>query len=338
MTILTLHPNDHIEMEARADGTRRIHVFDSDTILAVNTAWAAERPLLVRGEPGVGKTQLAEAVAKQTNRKFIPFVVNSKTEASDLLWRFDAVKRLADAQLFGAIGRELFGDADENSEADRVHTIRNRVNHELAEGQYIKPGPLWWAFDWHSAQRQNEISQANSPYPGSIGDPANGCVVLIDEIDKAETDVPNGLLAALGDTQFQPFGIDKPVRVGDTRPLVVITTNEERSLPDAFLRRCIVHFIDLPDSTEEELSEHLVARGQQHFPKADEKVLLEVAKQLYQDRVAAKRQQLKPYPGQAEYIDLVRAVCQQESKTSKQLDLLKRISKFALKKNRGVSA
>ncbi|MCH7726792.1 MAG: AAA family ATPase, partial [Planctomycetes bacterium] len=222
MSFLQIKSDQCVELDVRDDGTRRVHVFDDDSILAANMAWAAERPLLVRGEPGVGKSQLAEAVARHTNRKFISFVVDSKTEARDLLWRFDAVKRLADAQLIGAMGRELSAGKPE-SEDQQMQTIRQCVNVDLAEGQYIKPGPLWWAFDWQSAQSQDEISHANSPYPGYIGDPANGCVVLIDEIDKAESDVPNGLLAALGAQEFQPFGLDTPVRQGENRPLVIIT-------------------------------------------------------------------------------------------------------------------
>ena len=336
MRLVELSPNEHIELEVRVDGTRRVHVFDDDMILAVNTAWAAERPLLVRGEPGVGKSQLAEAVANHTDRKFLPFVVDSKTEARDLLWRFDAVKRLGDAQMLGVIGRELC--SDDTPSAERLHTIRTGVDQELSENKYIKPGPLWWAFDWQSALDQNNVSQANSPYPGSRGDQANGCVVLIDEIDKAETDVPNGLLGALGAKEFQPFGIAQPICVNDMRPLVIITTNEERSLPDAFVRRCIVHFIDVPDTTEDDLIQYLVGRGQQHFPKVDLEVLREAAHQLHQDRAEAKRQQFKPYPGQAEYLDLIRAVCCQEEEVDKQRDLLRRISKFALKKNRGATA
>jgi hypothetical protein len=154
----------------------------------------------------------------------------------------------------------------------------------------------------------------------------------------AETDVPNGLLAALGGTEFQPFGIDRPIRAGDRRPLVIITTNEERALPDAFVRRCIVHFMDVPDTTEDELVSYLVNRGTHHFPTVAGEVLREAAVLLYKDRTDAKRHQLKPYPGQAEFLDLIRAVRDQTQDRGEQSALLKRISKFALKKNRGVSA
>jgi MoxR-like ATPase len=337
MTLLTLQPNTPVPIEQHDDGSRRVHVFDQDTILAVNMAWAAERPLLVRGEPGVGKSQLAEAVAKHTNRKFIPFVVDSKTESRDLLWRFDAVKRLADAQLIATLGCGQCGDGDGRPEAEQLQAIRDRAHDDLAEGLYVKPGPLWWAFDWPSALTQDERSHGQAPYRNHDGDPESGAVLLIDEIDKAESDVPNGLLVALGEKRFQPFGLNEPVKMDGKRPLVVITTNEERSLPDAFIRRCIVHFIDLPDAGEDELTEHLTSRGRHHFPNAQDDVLREAARQLYQDRIEAKRQQRTPYPGQAEYLDLVRAVCRQETQPGRQRELLRRISKFALRKNRGAT-
>lgn len=337
MTLLKLPPNTPVEIEQYDDDNRRVHVFDEDTILAVNMAWAAERPLLVRGEPGVGKSQLAEAVAIATNRKFIPFVVDSRTESRDLLWRFDAVKRLADAQLIGTLGCAQCGDGDGRPGVEEIQAIRDRAHDDLAEQLYVKPGPLWWAFDWPSALTQDERSHAQTSYRNHDGDPNNGAVLLIDEIDKAESDVPNGLLVALGDKRFQPFGLNEPVRMDGKRPLVVITTNEERSLPDAFIRRCIVHFIDLPDASEEELTNHLVGRGQCHFPNTDVDVLREAARQLYQDRIEAKRQQRTPYPGQAEYLDLVRAVRFQEKQPDRQRELLRRISKFALKKNRGAT-
>ncbi|MEO1616733.1 MAG: MoxR family ATPase [Planctomycetota bacterium] len=346
--MLDLQPTHHVTLESFDDCTERVHVFDEDSILAVNMAWSARRPLLVRGEPGVGKSQLAEAVARHTNRKFIPFVVDSKTEARDLLWRFDAIKRLADAQLIGAMRhptppasalQAAASNEPDKSEDDSngFATIRDQISQQLAERNYVQPGPLWWAFDWQSAKTQDEVSHACSPYPQQTGDSANGCVVLIDEIDKAESDVPNGLLAALGAREFQPFGFDGKISVGDPPPLVIVTTNEERTLPDAFVRRCLVHFIDLPDDSEQELCDHLVPRGQVHFPEVAEEVLREAALQLHKDRKEAKGQNRRPYPGQAEYLDLVRAVRDQQGDTASQLALLRRASKFALKKNRGVT-
>jgi MoxR-like ATPase len=139
------------------------------------------------------------------------------------------------------------------------------------------------------------------------GDPRNGALLLIDEIDKAESDVPNGLLEALGAGSFPAPGKPAPITAIGEPPLVVITTNEERTLPDAFIRRCLVLHLRLPDQRED-LIAHLVARGQAHFPHAPEAVLRRAAELLVQDREKARREHWLPLPGQAEYLDLVRAV------------------------------
>lgn len=136
--------------------------------------------------------------------------------------------------------------------------------------------------------------------------------MLIDEIDKAESDVPNGLLEALGAGSFPVLGQNVAVTAKGAPPLVVITTNEERSLPDAFIRRCLVLHLRLPDK-HEELIGRLIARAQAHFPvkqfpAAQETVLRRAADLLIQDRETAKRESWLPLPGQAEYLDLVRAV------------------------------
>ena len=320
---------------------QRAHQFDEDSVLAVQTAYAAERPLLVRGEPGVGKSQLAEAVAAATNRRFIPFVVDSNTDSRDLLWRFDAVKRLADAQLVGALKtRSKTVENEDGEDCDPIGLSKE----SLAERNYIIPGPLWEGFDWKGAEDQKsslniEKGNTESDRPAKDGNAQelDGCVVLIDEIDKGETEVPNGLLQALGSGEFTPQGFPRPVVMKEPRPLVIITTNEERALPDAFMRRCIVHYIDLPDASQEDLEKHLTQRGRVHFPSLDEEVLSTAARQLFEDRADAKQRQLRPFPGQAEYLDLLRAVSKQESKKDHQLALLTRIAKFALNKNRGRS-
>jgi MoxR-like ATPase len=201
----------------------RVHAFDKRSVGAVNAALAAQRPLLVRGETGVGKTQLAEAVAARLQRAFYPFTVDARTESRDLLWRFDAVMRLAQAQLCAVLYRD---DAES-------------VKRELAVTNFVHPGPLWWAFDAASAQAAN----SGRPPPGPKENARrmkNGWVVLIDEIDKAESDVPNGLLEALGAGQFTPEGYEQAVTITGVPPLIIITTNEERVLPDAFVRRCLV--------------------------------------------------------------------------------------------------
>ncbi|MBF0614464.1 MAG: MoxR family ATPase [Magnetococcales bacterium] len=294
----------------------QVHVFDAQSIEAVNAALAARRPLLVRGEPGTGKSQLAHAVAIQLKRAFISCVVDARTEPGDLMWRFDAVERLAEAQLAASLGLKP-----------------EQIGARLAVTRYLRPGPLWWAFDWDDAK-----GRANPGNSGMYAEPeewqvADGTVLLIDEIDKAESDVPNSLLEALGIGRFTPSGMTEPIRMHKTSPLVVITTNEERALPDAFLRRCLVLFLELP-ADEAELVALLSARARRHFPQAKPEILKEAAIQLAQDRAEAKRNQWFPLPGQAEYLDLVRAVLALHPDDLRgQRRVLRQIGRYVLRKH-----
>ena len=157
-------------------GPEAVHVFGQDEIDAINAALAARRPLLVRGEPGIGKSQLARAAAAVLGRAFLQQVVDARTESRDLLWHYDAVARLAQAQLLGALGR---------SDSAACLDISS-----LAVESFLHPQVMWWAFNWEEAQRQaRQVRQPEPPQPDG-GDYRNGCLVLIDEIDKAETDVP----------------------------------------------------------------------------------------------------------------------------------------------------
>jgi len=308
----------------------QVHVFDDDTIQAVNAALAAQRPLLVRGEPGSGKSQMARAVAVELKRAYIQYVMDARTESRYLLWHFDAVGRLAQAQYRRAAGED-----------------REVMESELAVEKFLRPGPLWWAFHWESAESKTETGSAFAPAT-FVHKPAGwtrqtGCVLLIDEIDKAEPDVPNGLLEALGNMQFTPFGRTKPVTAeqGDAHPFVVITSNEERALPDAFVRRCLCLTLILPETGEEKdqaketaFVDWFVNRGRAHFPDAAANVLEEAARQLRRDRRQAEKDHLRPLPGQAEYIDLLRAVRDlAPGDEKKQLEKLKQVSRFVLKKH-----
>jgi MoxR-like ATPase len=296
-----------------------VHVFDQDSIQAVNAALAARRPLLVRGEPGIGKSQLARAAAKALQRVYVPFVVDARTESRDLLWHFDAVARLAEAQLCGAL---------------RSHTDSQELQRRLNDQNFIRPGPLWWVFDWDDARKQaGRVGAAVPPQPDG-GQPENGAVVLIDEIDKAESDVPNGLLEALGAGRFTPQGRAESVTISEIMPLVLITTNEERALPDAFVRRCLVLYLALPTDGDT-LIQLLVGRGAAHFPAADREVLQVAAQLLVQDREAAQREHVSPLPGQAEYLDLVRAVLGLDADPQRQKQILHEVRKFVLKKQQG---
>ncbi|MBF0213229.1 MAG: MoxR family ATPase [Magnetococcales bacterium] len=300
---------DRIDDQAHLLGVEEIH--------AINAAIASGRPLLVRGEPGTGKSQMARAAAKLLNRAFVRHVVDSHTESRDLLWQYDAVHRLAEAQLAGALRQE-------------PETIREG----LSVSRFIQPGPMWWAFDWQGALEQ-------ARHTGTVAEPEqldgglwkNGSVLLLDEIDKAETEVPNGLLEVLGNRCFTPKGIGNAVRMTGNLPLVIITTNEERTLPDPFLRRCLVLFLELPEE-KETLLDFLVERGQVHFPKASATFLREAAGLLYTQRRKALDTRISPLPGQAEYLDLLRAVLNLTSSAKERDELLKILAGFTLNKNR----
>ena len=297
------------------------HVFEEKDIDAIHVALGAERPLLLRGDPGVGKSQFARAAACYLKRAYTEIVVDNRTEARDLLWQEDNVRRLSDAQMMAT-----FNDP---SEAKKKRQEIEKLSN------YIFPGPLWWGFDWYDADK---LPGSQAPSHAKACDPKNGVVVLIDEIDKAENDVPNGLLGALGAREFTSR-IGKVSVSGNGRkwPLVIVTTNEERKLPDAFLRRCIVHDLSLPKD-EKEFVELLVRRGKENFDDDDqgalEKLLTMAAEQTLKDRKTCADQKLKPLPGQAEFFDLVRVLLEDVrddiSDAQKRLEYL---SQFILRKH-----
>jgi len=296
-----------------------VHLFDQASADAVLAAIAAERPLLVRGEPGVGKSQLARAAACVLQRAFVATVVHARSEAQDLQWEFDAVARLGEAQVLAA----------EKSKQD--------VQERLDPRKYLTPGPLWWVFDWQSAADQvAEHAHCKIRPPAAPKDwiPEQGCVLLIDEIDKAEADLPNSLLETLGNGAFPVPWLEQPVglRKGAVKPLVVVTTNEERELPAAFLRRCMVLNLALPKD-DGELVDLLVKRGGDHFGKqCKPKLRKAVAEKLAEDRNKA-RDLGRPVPGQAEYLDILRALVNARgSDEAAQMELFGRIARFALDK------
>jgi hypothetical protein len=334
--------------ESLADGTpasreRRVHIFEPRDWDAVVAAIGTNRPLLLRGEPGVGKTQMAEAVATRLKRMLIWQVLDARTEPRDLLYHVDSVRRLSEAQLCAA-------SRDPSPEELR------RLRGELDPRRFVVPGRIWWAFDWKSAHSQSSEARVSPAYSPSHWEGKDGAVLLIDEIDKAESEVPNALLEALGERRFSaPFGIGD-IRVAGRDPVVIITTNEERSLPNAFVRRCVVHWLDVPKTTAKRggpsLEEWLIERGKAHFGTTGmhESVMREAAVQLVRDRRESEKNGWLPKPGLAEYLDLLRALAfvgsdskndkiagenQSDSITQAQLAWLVRLKRFVLQKNRG---
>jgi MoxR-like ATPase len=312
-SFLTLRDGDIIDLGATSDHHHPAHVIDRQSVVAINAALATGRPLLIRGEPGVGKSQLARAAAIQLGRRFLQHAVDANTEPRDLLYIVDAVARLAEAQLVGALGK---GGRD-----------------DVAIEKFVRPGALWWAFDWDAAAAQ--IRRLGVPLEIALEKRAagSGVVLLIDEIDKADSAIPNALLDALGRRKFEVPGC-RPVEMRvDTRPLVVITTNEERSLPDAFLRRCFVLHLGLPDDEgDAAVREALRARGAAHFPRCDPKILAQAAALIADQRSAIRRERLLA-PGVAEYIDLIDAVLAQHGNGVDPSALLAEIATFVVDKH-----
>jgi MoxR-like ATPase len=327
---------------------KSVHVFDERTAQAIRAALASGRPLLVRGEPGTGKSQLARAAAKVLGRKFLSHVVDAHTEIQDLWYRFDAVSRLGHAQILSVRGK-----TDDAS-------VEELLNPE----KYLSPGILWWAFSWTTACSQACQYPLYVPDANDAGNEQNGVVLLLDEIDKADADLPNSLLETLDNSRFTVPWIKKTVGVApdgqDKRPLVVLTTNEDRQLPGAFVRRCMVLELYVPEE-KNALSRYLKERAAFHFPSEEKNgetcntfiernengtpiissrfhddILSEAAEQLYKDRLEANKIGVTP-PGQAEYLDMLRVLDElAQGDTPRQQTLLRTIKEFALKKYRGM--
>lgn len=283
------------------------HVLDRASALALKAALAAGRPLLLRGEPGTGKSQLARAAAAMLNRRLLPYVVDARTEPRDLLYTIDAVSRLAQAQLTGVLGKT-------DPKALAALDVLN----------FVVPGPLWRAYRPKEAAEQAQKASVSLPDAGD----ERPVVLLIDEIDKADPSVPNGLLDAFGNGSFSVEGRFS-IEASEPRPLVILTTNEERALPDAFVRRCLVHTLVLPDAAtrQDDFIASLVQRGKANIPGASPEVLTQAAEAIAERRVALKDQGVC-LPGVAEYIDLLRAVTTLASEESQQLELLKELKTF----------
>jgi MoxR-like ATPase len=272
-------PNRSYRLGDRSTAESLPYVYDPQITLAVNVALTAGRPLLVRGHPGTGKSSLARSIAERLGWRFYAVTVSSRSSARDLMWSFDTVARLADAQALPQ-GSEL--------------PPRER---------YVVPGVLWWGFDsasaaWRGLDKASDAAKDPRFVPAADPTPLNGgaqrAVVLIDEIDKADPDVPNDLLVPLGSYEFRVE--DGPRVIATYPPLVVVTTNEERELPRAFLRRCVILALSAPDPARLEQ----IAKA--HFPDLDAELLAGV-KVAYQrirtERIGANEQP----PSVAEFLD-----------------------------------
>ncbi len=307
------------------------HKFTPESKWAINAALAAKRPLLLRGEPGIGKSQLARAAAKVLGVPFLSHVVNERSERDDLLYSYDAVARLALAQM----GRAAFNDPAE-------------LRACLEETNFIAPGVLWWAYAWEQAAEwakkfSDHCRPCAVPVAGDWTPTApstkSGPVILIDEIDKADPSVPNGLLESLGNEGFSIPQLAEPVRLpeGAKPPLVIITTNEERELPSAFLRRCLVLQMPFPDENDAPAVEKFLIEDRARVFWKDSEVSDAVCKlavsQLLKDRQNAREQGFTP-PGAAEFLDVVRIlVTLHKGGEEKQRAALEHVGRFAFQKH-----
>ena len=319
MILTHFTPNEIISFDASGSWPKSNYLLDEKSAYALEMALATQRPLLVKGEPGMGKSFLARAAAAKLNRQFIAEVININTEGQDLLWRYDPVARLNDAHA---------GFKDD----------------QLNPKNYLNPGVLWWAFSWKTAQTQYDACRHKVYRPQTVNDheQVNGTVLLIDEIDKAEPSLPNSLLEVLGNRGFEVPLLETSIRHAEqAAPLVIITTNDERELSPAFMRRCLVLHLTVADKDYEQW---LLDRAHVHYKESQcSKVIKSLAaKQLIQDREAANRQGLIK-PGLAEYLDLLQALNEMvsaeikddingEARTEQQTQLLKSIAEFVLQK------
>ena len=236
----------------RFQGTKR-YVATEDLQIAVHAAVTLERPLLIKGEPGTGKTLLAEEVSQALGKRLISWHIKSTSKAQQGLYEYDAVSRLRDSQL---------GD-------EKVHDIRN----------YIKRGKLWDAF---------------------VAD--ERVVLLIDEIDKADIEFPNDLLTELDQMEFFVYETGETIKA-QTRPIVIITSNNEKELPDAFLRRCFFHYISFPNK---KTMEEIVAV---HFPSIRQDLVKEALDVFFEVREVPG---LKKKPSTSELIDWLKLLMADE--------------------------
>lgn len=296
----TSHPDT-----AAADAAP-VYVYTDRIVIAVNVALATQRPLLIAGPPGSGKTTLARHIAQVNGWRYLQQVVTSRTQAEDLLYRVDALQRLNDAQV---VGRDL-----------------------LPDFAYVDPGVLWWAFDRDSASRRGAEptdvaalgERFRAPRDPSVGPDVDGAVVLLDEIDKAEPDVPNDLLEPLDRGSFGVRTRSTPVsRKG--KVLLIITTNGERELPPAFYRRCVLLTLGEINTAR------LLSIATLHFGTADSELHAVIADWFMRSADHARQKALRQ-PSTAEYLDTVRA-CMQLSETGTGRAVWEEVARLALWKH-----
>ncbi|MCG7597149.1 AAA family ATPase [Mycobacterium sp. PSTR-4-N] len=282
-------PDDHRYAADRRDG--RLYSYTDEIVLGLQVSVITSRPLLLSGPPGCGKSSLAGFVARNLGYSYHEYVVTEDSDPVDLLWRLDVIRRLNDAS----------GGSLRKNEAGQAPLL-----------DYLEPGPLWWALNPDSAATRNleaddfaKLGQAPLTPPQHLAGykpSRRGAVLLIDEIDKADSAFCNGLLVPLGSRQFPVAEVDTKVYVSPDQPtfspIVIVTTNDERDLPEAFIRRCVSMPIPRPGKDQ------LLAAARLHYPTLS-------SENGFRDRVDALAERFAAGSGgavhasTAEFLDLI---------------------------------
>lgn len=291
------------------------YLFDEESKWAIKAALHSGRTLLIQGEPGVGKSILAKAAADVLGWRYLSRVVNAGCECEDLFYHFDAISRLAEAQIIGA-------------------TKAKDIKGRLALEKFIRPAELWFTFNFPDAQEKwaTHLGVKETDFDPSESkkglDKNSGNVLLIDEIDKAQTDLPNALLEALGNRKFKIHHTQEDVTYSEEAPdpLIIITTNRERELPDAFIRRCMVMDMKFPEK------ETLITRALKRYP--DEKLEVDLIEEVADDLLVKRKKSERGFiPGQAEFFDLLNALCSlKEAENEDHRKAFEKISKYGFEK------
>ena len=290
-----------LEGPDRRDG--RFYRYSPELLLAIRVAMSIGRPLLLFGPSGCGKSSLAPNLARRLGRRFYEFVVNSRSEAKDLFYRFDAIRRLGEAQL-GSAGSGEWRSAR----------------------AFVEPGPLWWVYNPQSAAKRGADESTGSPplardpgiWPEEARTDTPAAVLLLDEIDKADPDFPNNLLVPLGSRQFLVEETGDLVELGaGEAPLVIITSNRERELPAAFVRRCVALTIkELEIGELVELAQRTIRDNSDSYRET----LVGIAETLRD-----MHRGLKPV-SPAEYLDTVKAIRVLNAEKSQWEDIIMKTS------------
>ena len=311
--------NSTVDYGDRRNGL--LYRYTKEAKLAINIALATGRPLLILGATGCGKSSLAYNLARVMKRRYYEFVVTSRSQARDLFYRYDAVRRLGDSQL-------------RHNEDKRSGKTTQKCDLDWQTPfPYIEPGPLWWIFDQVGARRRGfsdidgaqQISRvAKDPviWPEKPSDASS--ILLIDEIDKADPDFPNNLLVPFGSRQFTVDEIATTITIDSSRknddplhqPLIIITSNKQRELPDTFLRRCIV--LEISSPTPEEL----VELAETMFGIRNDDLYKNIASRIEELHVKEKRIELSA----AEFLDAVQAIEKLKASGSVQSEIIERSS------------